>query len=303
MLSLILVSGEEDFLAERAANLEAKASLSGSVSHYRFPSEQSRYRTEALRPDVSSNDKSCFVVWGADSVPDLPDYECTVVVVSKKQLSHPRATRSHHFPKLKSFFDNNEILGWIIKEGERLTIDLSRVATGLFVNSGNCLRKLASEIDKLAALTPPGGIVSPDDARGVLCFSAELSPREIVDSICDGQTLKALALYDKLQEQGDETGWILAYMHRHVLSQLRSDLMLARGVPSDRAAGVVGVHPYVYRKGLAARRGLWTEQSLRQSVGALGRMDVLHKRGKDVAWALEFEIVRLSEEAKCRPAQ
>lgn len=301
MSTLILISGEEDFLAERAARAEASTSLPDAVGHYRFPRDLSRYMDEAFKPDVLESHKTCFIVWGAVTVPELPAYDCTVVVVSKKRIDDKRAVRAVDFPKLKTFFDNNEVLRWIIKEGERLKIDLTRVAAALFVNCGSCLRKLASEIEKLATITPTGGAVSPDDVRSVLSFSSELTPRQIIDSICEGQTSRALAFYDKLQERGDETGWILAYMHRHVLSQLRTDLLLEQGCPPDRAAQIVGMHPFVFRKGPLAQRGLWTTASLRQSLQTLGDLDVLHKRGKDVTCSLEFELVRISEEARtCR---
>lgn len=301
MSTLILISGEEDFLAERAALAEASTVLPDAVGHYRFPRDLSRYMDEAFKPDVLASHKTCFIVWGAITVPELPAYDCTVVVVSKKRIDDKRAARAVDFPKLKTFFDNNEVLRWIIKEGERLKIDLTRVAAALFVNCGNCLRKLASEIEKLATITPTGGVVSPDDVRSLLSFSSELTPRQIVDSICEGQTSRALAFYDKLQERGDETGWILAYMHRHVLSQLRTDLLLEQGCPPDRAAQIVGVHPFVFRKGHLAQRGTWSTASLRQSLQTLGDLDVLHKRGKDVTCSLEFELVRISEEARtCR---
>ena len=304
MPTLILISGEEDFLAERAATAEASSVLSDAVGHYRFPDDQRLYLDEALKPDVLDGHKTCFVLWGALSVPELPSYDCTVVVVSKKRIDDQRASKSMDFPKLKTFFDNNEVLRWIIKEGERSTIDLSRVAAALFVNCGNCLRKLASEIEKLATITPHGVAVSPDDVRSVLCFSSDLNPRQIVESVCEGQTSRALAFYDKLQERADETGWIIAYMHRHVLSQLRTNLLLDQGCPPDRAAQIVGVHPFVFRKGFVAQRGLWSEQSLRDSLRTFGELDALNKRGRGVTCRLEFELIRLSEEVKkCRPLQ
>ena len=303
MSTLILISGEEDFLAERAAMGVAGAVLPDAVGHYRFPADLRLYMDEVFKPDVLESHKTCFIVWGAITIPELPAYDCTVVVVSKKRIEDRRAAQSLEFPKLKTFFDNNEVLRWILKEGERSTIDLSRVAAALFVNCGNSLRKLASEIEKLATITPRGAAVSPDDVRTVLCFSSELTPRQVVESICEGQTSRALAFYDKLQERADETGWIIAYMHRHVLSQLRTDLLLRQGCSPDRAAQTIGVHPFVFRKGLMAQSGLWSERSLRDSLQTFGELDALNKRGRDVTCRLEFELIRLSEEVRtCRPS-
>jgi len=297
--TLVLVSGEEEFLIEQSAREEARHSLADEVLEYRFPADADNYAEEARSP-LMSGGKRAFIIWGPKEIPDLPEADDDVlIVITKKQLSDPRAKRNLQFPKLKAYADNNEVVGWILKEGERHNIDLSRVAGALFVNSGNCLRKLASEIEKLSWAVPPGTIVSPDVARPLMCFSAELTPKEIVDSICDGLTVRALAFYDKLQERADETGWILAYMQRHVLQQLKFEKLLERKPPYDGASSILGVHPFIFKRMLITRRGLWTKESLLKSLDTLCRLDILHKRGDESArFGLELEIIRLSEEAR-----
>lgn len=289
-------------MAERAAREEARASLASEVLEYRLPAGLESYLYESQSALMSGGSRA-YILWGAKEVPPLPESADDVLVcvapAGKRVLQDKRAKRSVNFPKLKSYSDNNEVIKWVLKEGEALNIDLSRVAGALFVNAGPCLRKLSREIEKLAAAVPPGTVVSPDEARSLMCFSAELTPREIIDAISDGHTARALAFYDKMQERADETGWILAYMQRHVLQQLRLERLAEQRVPDDKASELLGVHPFIYRKLLISRRGLWTRESLMISFGSLCDLDVANKRGDPSArFGLESEIVRMSEEAR-----
>jgi DNA polymerase III delta subunit len=299
MTALILISGEEELLMERAAQDEAHLGLSDETLEFQAPDGLDEYLQESSC-SLLGGGKRTYIVWDATEVPPLPESaQDTLIVISKKPLQHPQAKRALKFPKLKAYPENNEVLGWILKEGQRNNIDLSRVAGALFVNVGSSLRKLATEVDKLALIVPKGSVVSPETTRSLLCFSAELTPKEVVDSLCDGQTTKALAFLDKLQERTDETGWILAYMQRHVLQQLRFELLAEKKTPDDRAAVILGVHPFVLKRMYVTRGGLWTKQSLQQSIDTLCDLDIAHKRGSPWArFGLEFEIVRLSEEAK-----
>lgn len=286
---------------ERAALEEAAARLPQAVLKYRVPDGLPDYLEESQLVPLFGGVRS-FVLFDAQDVPELPagDGDALICVSApKKKLSDRRAARVHNFPRLKTFADNNEVVRWILQEGDRINIDLSRVAGALFVNSGKSLRKISSEIRKLAVLTPPGGIVSPQDARSVMCFSAELTPRSVIDSICEGHPAKALTYYDKLQEGSDETGWVIAFLQRHVVQQLRMESLSSAGLDSDSVAKELGVHPFVFRKVVQPRMGLWSVVSLSESVNKLGELDVLHKGGRGSArTGLEEEIVRLSEEAK-----
>lgn len=302
MPNLVLVSGDEEYLVERCALEEAQMSLPREVLQFYGKSGVEEYLAESGVPLLDEGRRS-FILWDVNEIPALPNgtHDTLVVVSGKKPIAHSSAKRTLKFPKLKNYSDNNEVLGWILKEGERRNIDLSRVAGALFVNSGSCLRKLASEIEKLALAreSNQSNVVSPDVARSLLCFSADLTPGHVVDAVCEGNTSKALAFYDKLQERADETGWIIAYMQRHVLQQLRLELLSERKVSDDRAAITLGVHPFIYKRMRSTRLGLWTKRSLLSGIDTFSDLDILHKRGSPSAkLGLELEIVRLSEESK-----
>lgn len=241
-----------------------------------------------------------FVVLDADEVPPMPVGDDDVLIVSSsgKKLEDPRAKRVLNFPKLKTFDDKNEVVAWILKEGKARNLDLSRIAGALFLNCGIGLRKLDSEIEKLSVITRSGA-VAPEDAKSVMCFCADLTPRYIIDAICDGHTARALAFYDRLQEKGDETGWTIAYMQRHVLQQLRMEALHLSGAPHSEIASNLGVHPFVLKKMMDRRLGLWARSSLTAGLSTLCDLDIAHKRGNPCArYGLETEIIRMSEEAR-----
>lgn len=300
MSALIIINGEEEFLKERAAFDEASSSLIDSVYQYIADSELNKYRDESQMLLLSGGSRA-FILWGVEDIPELPagESDLLIAVAQKKVLTDARAKRIHNFQKFKTFDDNNQVVKWILDEGNALNIDLNDVARALFVSHGRSLRKISSEIKKLAVLSPSGGIVTPEIAKSVICFSAELTPRDIVDSICDGQVTRALAFYDKLQDRTDETGWIIAYLQRHVLQQIRVQALLARKISDNQIASILGIHPFMYRKTVAPRANLWSNESLVCSLDVLCSLDVAHKQGDDCAkFGLEAEIIRLAEETK-----
>jgi DNA polymerase III delta subunit len=297
--TLILVNGDDDFLKERVALDEAAMVLTPNVTQFTFPEDMDRY-LEFLDIRPMSNVQNVTIIWNASNVPNILDDGVTIVVASKgKLLNNNEAKRVVDVKKPKSYNNGIEYVNWILNEGERLRIDLSRVASALFVNCGMDLRKICSEIRKLEALSDSSDAVDSSMARRVMCFSADLTPKNIVDAICDGHPAKALAFYDKLQERRCETGWIIAYMQSHVLQHLRTKMLLEQKTPQDQIPVALGVHPWVFKNTIFPRLGLWDTFSLQKSLATLCDLDVLHKRGVDVScWGLEPEIIRLSEEAK-----
>lgn len=298
MPELIIINGEEEFLKERAALNEIQTRLIRHTSVY--DNDDIDNYLEELNTPLLFGGTRAFIINNCKKIPELPSGSDVLVVVSgKKKLEDKRASLVHDFPTLKSYANNNEVIKWILKEGSSLNIDLSRVAAALFINNGKSLRKLYSEIKKLAAVSPMGGIVTPEIARSLLCFSAELTPKDIVESVCEGHTLKALAFYDKMQQFADETGWIIAYMQRHIIQQLKIEALSKRGLKPYDISGMLGIHSFVFTQTWEPRLGCWTVESLCDSLQTFCRLDLAHKRGDSSAsFGLESELIRLSEEAK-----
>jgi DNA polymerase III delta subunit len=296
---LIIVNGDDEFLKERAALDEISMSLSIRVRSFKFPNSIEEY-TEMLDMSSFNQDDCTVVIWNAVEVPKILDGRTTIIVSAKgKNLNSIHAKRVVNVKKPKPYDDGAEYIRWIMKEGERLNIGLRRVASALFVNCGTDLRKTCSEIAKIKALVGPANEVDPSVVRQVMCFSAALTPKSVVDAICEGHPSKAIAFYDKLQEGGCETGWIISYMQCHVLLHLRAKMLIKADRSIDQVSAILDLHPTFFRNTVVPRLDLWDSSSLRQSLDILCDLDLRNKRGVDVSrWGLETEIIRLSEEAK-----
>ncbi len=299
MSQLIIINGDEDFLKNRAALDCVSASLIESVAYLNLPDNLDRYLFESqtcsfdLRPRV-------YVLNNVIDIPELPfhDQDLLIVIAGKKQLSDSRSKLTLNFSKLKAYDDNNEVVYWIEKEGEQHNIDLSNVAVHLFVSCGNCLQKLSSEIEKLADFSVEGSTVTHEIVYKIVGFSAELTPKSIIDAISRGRTGLAVSLLSLLQERGDESGWVISYMQHHLTQILKMKLMSQNNEKEDRIITSLGVSPFVYRKFLFDHMKIWSVKSLRESLEFFCELEVLHKRGVPAATLLELEIVRLSEEAR-----
>ncbi|HED06215.1 MAG TPA: hypothetical protein ENI61_05980 [Ignavibacteria bacterium] len=285
---------------------EANASLSSIINTYSELTGLDSYVNESqLEP--MSHENRVFLIFESTNIPILPygNNDLLICISSlKTKLKDSRANKSYDFPTLKTFKDNNEVIRWILKEGDFFNIDLNRVANLLFVSSGKSLRKIFSEIRKLAVLTSPGSIVSEETAKSILCFSTSITPSSIVDSICEGNPVKALVFYDKLQSKVDETGWIIAFLQRHTLRHLIFSSLIESGIDTDSIACKSEIHPFVFKKMHEPYIGLWSVESLIRSFSSLCVMDTLHKMGNDSSKiSLELEIIRLSEESRYNAEQ
>lgn len=299
MFQLIIINGDEDFLKNRAALDCVSASLIESVSYFDLPDDLDRYLFESQTCSFDLRPRA-YVLNNVSEIPELPFHEqdLLIVVAGKKSLSDKRSKLVLNFPKLKAYDDNNEVVYWIEKEGEQRNIDLSNVSVHLFVSCGNCLQKLSSEIEKLADFSVESSTVTHEIVYKIVGFSAELTPKQIVDAVCRGRTGLSVSLLSLLQEHGDESGWVISYMQHYLTQMLKMKLMSQNNKKEDQIIASLGVSPFVYKRFLCDQMKIWSVKSLRESLEFFCDLEVLHKRGVPAATLLELEIIRLSEEAR-----
>ena len=213
MPTTIIITGEEEYLKQKAAYDEARTSLSDRIITCRSLDEYKAKSGESFDSSTTS-----WVCLDFPGIPEQNESDDTVIVVlDSKYKGSVRASKHLHFPKLKTYEDNNEVDSWIIKEGNKRNIDLTVFANALFVSCGYCLSKLESEIDKISDLSKMG-VVDRKDIISVLVRSNPITPKEIVNAVSRGSTKAAIGFYDTLQDAKDETGWIIAYLHRFVVN-------------------------------------------------------------------------------------
>ena len=292
-----LIEGDDEYLMGLSAKTLARSSLGAEIHEY-YWDDLSRF---FANQSSLSDDLSVHIIFDAEGIPDCKTSNTIICVAreSKSVNSSERADKKYFIAKPKVSGDKNEVVPWIIKEGHKRNNDLSRIAGALFVNTGLRLRKLMSEIDKISDLVSPGTVVSPEDVKPIIVFSAELTPKLIIDAVQEGRTAAALSYYDKLQEKADETGWIIAFLHRFVIQMNRIHIAKEAKKSDKQIAQILEVTDFVYTKFIEPYSGLWKPQSLQESVVRLARLDVQNKQGlADVTPELQTEIIRLAEEAR-----
>lgn len=291
-MAVYILFGEERFLVERNAEELKNSFLSSSVQSLSFNN------LNLLDPD----NYDVIHLYNCRMVPDIKFLDSVNYVIEMDEKIVPIKNKEYtylEFPKLKSYGNRNEVMLWILKEGERSKIDLSKVAGALFVNSGNSLRKLSSEIAKLRVLTADGDMVSPDTARSLLVFSNEITPKNIIEAICEGKTSKALAFYDRLQEDKNETGWITSYLQNFVLQILRAKYMIQMNIKDIPAR--LSISNYIYNLAVIPNLNKWSGNFLKESLRNLNEIEKRHKTGRNNSdYFLESEIIRLTEELQVK---
>ena len=290
-----LIEGDDEFLIEQLAESIARGSLGDSAIRYNWDN-LSDFWDESTKTGLRNH-----IIYGAEGIPDTQTPHTVIICAlpGKSVLRSEKADKRHFVSKPKVQGDRNEVIPWILKEGQRRNNDLSRIAGALFVNTGIRLRKLASEMDKISDLVPAGSVVTPEMIKPIIVFSAELTPKLIIDAIQEGRTAAALSYYDKLQEKADETGWIIAFLHRFVIQMYRIHIAKEAKKSDKQIAQILEVTDFVYTKFIEPYSGLWKPQSLQESVVRLARLDVQNKQGlADVTPELQTEIIRLAEEAR-----
>lgn len=291
-MTVYLVFGEEEYLIERNSEELVNSFLTGNTKEI-----------NSDKLNVSHLDGyEIIYIKNCKTIPEINFLESVNYIISFVPKSIPPKNLSyiyHDQPKLKSSEYRNEVIMWILNEGKRHKIDLSKISGALFVNSGNSLRKLSSEILKLKTLTAEGEMVSPDVAKSLLVFSNDLTPKSVLDAICEGNTKRAIAFYDRLQDTKSETGWILAYLQTFVVQILRASYMTAKGIKNIPEA--LSISGYVYNNFVSPHLGKWEDDLLKDVLRNLNDIEKRHKSGRNNAdFLLESEIFRLSEGLKTR---
>lgn len=275
-MPILIIDGDDEFLVERAAREEATSYLSSVESLEFFLPKNLDSFQEYLNTSSFEDERRSVIIHGATSIPDIMSDDLLIFMKIGQKLD----SQKFKIVAIRTPKNENEILQWILKEGERFNIDLTRVANALFVSCGSCLRKIVMEIEKISVITQRGVVVTPEEAKSVLCFSSDLKPAQMLEAILEGNSAKTLAYFDKFDENND-IGWILSYMHRHILQALQF-----KKFPNSKV-------PFL------AKELSFKIKSLSRSVDTFCELDGLFRSGKPSArLGLSFELLRMAEEIK-----
>lgn len=282
-MSTHFLYSDDSFFAERFAIRKANESLSGDIiirDHSEFVNLDLGFRS-------LFDEKRTFIILNASLVDESKLDGNDYFFVLKKYVDDPRVVS---LPPLKVSNNRNDVIDWIIDEGKTLNIDLSKVASALFVNSGIRLRKIYSEIQKISEMVNPGSTVEFSDIRDIIVFSGDLTPKELTNSIINRRSKTAFSLYDKLQVDDSETGWIVSYLQNEFSQIFSYGYMKKSGVDDDSIADSMGINRWVLSNFVIPNYDRPGVANIRRHLGELNSIEIDHKSGSGNA---EFRLLNL----------
>ena len=172
---------------------------------------------------------------------------------------------------------DNELAAWAQKELKEAGVTIDEVTLRYFLSRiGPDIQRLTNEVRKLAAASMPEGIVTMDLVSTLAPNTRELTNFELTDHLVAGRRGKAIAILEKILDDGAEPLallGLLAYNYRRLL--IAKDLM-TRGAPRAEVASELKMRYNDQEAFFAAARRADIDD-LSRAIDRLARTDVAIK--------------------------
>jgi len=166
----------------------------------------------------------------------------------------------------------------------------------LLAHGEHTLEFLQGEIEKISLYSEPGSSIRPAQVEECLYPTEEGAAFNLVDAIAAGQPRQALALLATLlgrDRSGVGSLLFLLFRQFRLLLQLSEIADPKKANPATLAAKW-GVHPFVVKKAISARRSFSHTQAL-AALAELAEIDTRIKRGgEDASFLLERFIIHFA---------
>jgi DNA polymerase-3 subunit delta len=209
---------------------------------------------------ASGTDHRAFIAGMAEYVPRLP--ETTVLVVLAHELLEPThllAQAASRYGRQRAFTPPKGagLADWLAKRAASAGATLAPEAARLLVeSSGEDLRALAHEIDKLSTYVGQGGRVRLEDVRALTPVARQARVFDLTDALVRRDCRRALALLHELLAQGESPLGIVALTAFQTRALLQVKTLTERGLRAPQIAQQAGLAPYVVEKSLPLARQL-----------------------------------------------
>ena len=283
-----LFHGEEDFLAEEAADTIVRSAISPEQQGFNL---DVMYGSEADARDIVSH---------ASSFPMMADRRVVVVrdfdklshnEILSAYLEHPSpstclilhctkpdfrkkpyliAKRTATVVKFDAMRDN-QIPGWISKrarqQGREIDAEAAKI---LAAYVGTSLREVQNELDKLYVFVGEKRSISSVDVQAVVGVSKEFNIFELQNAIGAKDLARSTEILARMLDAGESPVLIIVMLTRYFTLLWKLFDLRRKGVQDF--AGALGVHPY-YVKDYVAAVGKYTVAELEHSFEVLASAD------------------------------
>lgn len=288
--SSVVVYGEEEFFLDRylqkvksVTNREIVVLDGSSVSGSGIVSECRAY---------SMSDRKVVLVEDAHDVKpssELDTYAKKQVAVSlvaickgktlpKAWAAVAEAGKVLHWPKFKTWDNNNEVLAWIERESKDLGLELDEVVPKiLFDFYGDDLYCIASELRKLTWLVERGQRVTSDIVRSIALRTRSSTGFRVADAVFTKDLRRALHEFSLLCHSASENSAAIltvSALQKQTCKLLLARQALDRGGSEEEVASQLEMHPWRFKTYFLPMVQTFASSALLRAMGSLCRLDL-----------------------------
>jgi DNA polymerase III subunit delta len=176
--------------------------------------------------------------------------------------------------------ETKELTEWVARRLKQFQVQVHPQAADRLVQlTGNDLRLLASECEKLAVYVGRGGTVTPDAVAELVPRTLEQDVFKLINSVAKRNTGEALGIFHDLLQHKEEPIRILALIIRQFRMMLQVKVMAEQGKAAKEIASLLRMHPYPVKLALQQGRS-FSEGTLRCLLQRAIEADQWIKSGK-----------------------
>jgi DNA polymerase-3 subunit delta len=242
----------------RKSEQDGAATSNDSAPSSEQPEPSPAKLARGKKPKSAVNDPRSFAQGLADYVVDIPPTTVLVVLSDEKLESDSPlvlAAKRHGKERVFAPPQGAGLEQWAETRARGQGVRISREATRLLVSeTGDNLRLLAQEIDKLATYVGREGVIGEAEIR-LLTPSTHVSRVfDLTDALSRRDRKRALALLHELLAAGESPLGIVAMTAFQTRALLQVKSLAERGMRAPQIAQAAGLAPFVVDKSLPLAR-------------------------------------------------
>jgi DNA polymerase III subunit delta len=212
-----------------------------------------------------------------------PAESCVVIFVAEELDKRKKLSKllldncvSVEFTPLKDF----EIQTWTRQKAKELNVQIDEKALRFLLNLiGNSVRKLTSELEKLAVAALPDSIITQELVESLTPNSREVSNFDLSDQMLAGNRNGAMKVLQKVLNDGAEPLMLLGLIANNYHRLFLAKELMSQGVERIEVARIMKLPPFKQEDFLATARRADTER-LSWSMQRIAEADLAIKTSK-----------------------
>jgi DNA polymerase III subunit delta len=212
-----------------------------------------------------------------------PAESCVVIFVAEELDKRKKLSKllldncvSVEFTPLKDF----EIQTWTRQKAKELKVQIDEKALRFLLNLiGNSVRKLTSELEKLAVAALPDSIITQELVESLTPNSREVSNFDLSDQMLAGNRNGAMKVLQKVLNDGAEPLMLLGLIANNYHRLFLAKELMSQGVERIEVARIMKLPPFKQEDFLATARRADTER-LSWSMQRIAEADLAIKTSK-----------------------